>query len=481
MVLLPKKGDLSLCKNWRGICLLDVSSKIMSSILVARMSELMKTIGFDAQVGFRWDRGTIDGLFTTFVGLSKRKEHGLETWALFVDLVKAFDSVPRETLFAVLRRFGLPDHFVKVLIRLHYGAKVKIKIGEVDSEIKSTIGVRQGSCEGPILFLFIMQAAMETLEWPDGISKPQFMTRENGLTSGEKPTRVRDALPFELWTSLFADDCALLFNSREDLIRGSNHIFSHLRKFGLLMHVGRGGTASKTEAMYFPSPRQRYTDGNTSNFPVDDTGSVSFTESFRYLGSIIHYSLTSDADVDYRISKASAAFGALSNVLRNKHVSNHLKGEVYKALVLSTLLYGCEVWCLREDLFNRLRSFHKRCVRSMCRVSLRHAFHHHISSATLFQRLNVMDLDSYYHNRILRWAGHVARMPMTRAPRQLLTGWVAHSRPNGCPEMTWGRTLKKALKCKGLPVNFKEWRAIAEDRSEWRSRTYSKPMPPSEN
>ena len=40
-----------------------------------------------------------------------------------------------------------------------------------------------------------------------------------------------------------------------------------------------------------------------------------------------------------------------------------------------------------------------------------------------------------------------------------LTGWVTHSRPNRCPEMIWGRTLKKALKCKGLPVNFKEWRA----------------------
>jgi hypothetical protein len=46
---------------------------------------------------------------------------------------------------------------------------------------------------------------------------------------------------------------------------------------------------------------------------------------------------------------------------------------------------------------------------------------------------------------------------------------------------SWGRTLKKALKCKELPVNLKEWRAIAEDRSEWRSRTYSEPMPPSEN
>jgi hypothetical protein len=71
--------------------------------------------------------------------------------------MKAFNSVPRDC--ALLIRL----HFVKVLVRLHYGAKVKIKIGEVDSEIKSTIGVRQGSCEGPILFLFIIQAAMETL------------------------------------------------------------------------------------------------------------------------------------------------------------------------------------------------------------------------------------------------------------------------------------------------------------------------------
>ena len=71
--------------------------------------------------------------------------------------------------------------------------------------------------------------------------------------------------------------------------------------------------------------------------------------------------------------------------------------------------------------------------------------------------------------------------PMTRAPRQLLSGWVAHSRPNRCPEMTWGRSLKKAMQYKGLPVNFKERRAIADGRSEWRSRTYSKPGPPSEN
>ena len=35
---------------------------------------------------------------------------------------------------------------------------------------------------------------------------------------------------------------------------------------------------------------------------------------------------------------------------------------------MPTLLYGCEAWSLREDLFKRLRSFHNRCARSMCRV-----------------------------------------------------------------------------------------------------------------
>ena len=77
------------------------------------------------------------------LGLSKRKEHGLETWALFIDLVKAFDSVPREALFAVLRRYGMPDHFAKVLIRLHYGTKVKVtyptsSVGNRPAEKKPT-------------------------------------------------------------------------------------------------------------------------------------------------------------------------------------------------------------------------------------------------------------------------------------------------------------------------------------------------------
>ena len=33
LVKLPKKGDLGLCKNWRGIMLLTVASKVLCKII----------------------------------------------------------------------------------------------------------------------------------------------------------------------------------------------------------------------------------------------------------------------------------------------------------------------------------------------------------------------------------------------------------------------------------------------------------------
>ena len=170
-----------------------------------------------------------------------------------------------------------------------------------------------------MLFLFVTQAAMESLQWPGGVARPEFKTRKRREFEPQA-----DATPFELWTSLFADDCALLFNSRDDLITGSNHIFSHLCKVGLQMQIGRGATASKSDAMYFllhfPPPRQAYAAADTSRFLVDGTGFVELSESFKYLGSMTHYSATSDTEVYRRIKSATAAFGVLKKLFGDKYL-----------------------------------------------------------------------------------------------------------------------------------------------------------------
>ena len=156
---LPKKGDLGLCKNWRGICLLDIASKILDSVMVRRLQEVMEKEGMESQTGFRYFRGTIVGAFTVINALRKRQEHNLQSFVAFIDLIKAFDSVPRAALWKVLLKFGFPRHFVRILMRLHTDAVMKFKINDQaeDADVASMIGVRQGSNSGPVLFLFIIK------------------------------------------------------------------------------------------------------------------------------------------------------------------------------------------------------------------------------------------------------------------------------------------------------------------------------------
>ena len=63
-----------------------------------------------------------------------------------------------------------------------------------------------------------------------------------------------DGVIFNILQILYIDDGAFIFNSRKDLIKGVNLINETFKKFGLEMHIGRNGKASKTECIFFPPP-----------------------------------------------------------------------------------------------------------------------------------------------------------------------------------------------------------------------------------
>ena len=108
----------------------------------------------------------------------------------------------------------------------------------------------------------------------------------------------------------------------------------------------------------------------------------------------------------------------------------------------------------------------------MCRVTRAHLWRHRITTEDLLERLHLSSFDEYYSSRLLRWAGHVARMTMSKVPRMLLTGWVPNSRFVGAPQMTIGRTINKALVSKGISKDFNTWRTLAQDRPKWRHMTH---------
>jgi hypothetical protein len=136
---------------------------------------------------------------------------------------------------------------------------------------------------------------------------------------GERTERKRGTIKHEHGCSLYADDAVFFFNTREVLEKGASCLCAHFLKFELTMHIGIGATPSKTEAMFFPPPRRSYSEANTSRLSIlGGTGNainfIEFATEFKPLGSIVHHSLTSDADVDKRIRSASAAFGALKYI-----------------------------------------------------------------------------------------------------------------------------------------------------------------------
>ena len=152
---------------------------------------------------------------------------------------------------------------------------------------------------------------------------------------------------FSFWASLYADDAATPLASREALLAATNAMYDHLRLFGLLMHVGANGKRSKTEAMFCPARTDTYSAGDTSDLLLDCGGTVSFTESFVYLGSLLHYDLSDHHDVEARLKKAPQAFGTLrTQILSSRNIPERLKGKVYAGGVLAVLLCGFELWYL---------------------------------------------------------------------------------------------------------------------------------------
>jgi hypothetical protein len=63
IVKIHKKGDKAGCNNYRGISLLSTAYKILSNILLVRLTPCVNKVIGDHQCGFRCNRSTPDQIF----------------------------------------------------------------------------------------------------------------------------------------------------------------------------------------------------------------------------------------------------------------------------------------------------------------------------------------------------------------------------------------------------------------------------------
>ena len=65
---------------------------------------------------------------------------------------------------------------------------------------------------------------------------------------------------------------------------------------------------------------------------------------------------------------------------KDDHLSLATKRSVYRACVLSVLLYGCETWVLLRRDVKRLNGFHHRCIRTVLGITNQRQRQERISS-----------------------------------------------------------------------------------------------------
>jgi len=454
IVTIFKKGDRSVCGNYRGISLLSTAGKCFARILLDRLLVVAEEVLPESQCGFRQSRGTVDMVFCARQLQEKAREQRRPLLYIFWDLKKAFDKVPRPAMWATLSRFGCPPLFVALVRELHEGMKARVSVaGTLSDAFSVTGGLRQGCVLAPTLFSLYLAAML--YELPADTPGIDMRYRLDGGLFNQARLKAHTKTSMQRITELqYADDNATPASSPEDLQLLADIFSSAYQRFGMEVNT------DKTKVLIQPAP----------GYPLQEVDvvlggrSLESVSSFPYLGSLLSRSATCSEDVNNRIRAAHHAYGKLSKRVFNDHnLTTKTKIMVYRSVVVPTLLYASETWTLYRDDVRRLERFHQAKLRSILRVS----WQDRVTNCEVLSRASLTSIEAIILKNRLRWIGHVSRMPPTRLPRTIMYGELAEgTRPLGRPKYRYKDQAKASFRSIGL--DHTTWEEEASERGQWR-------------
>ena len=151
---------------------------------------------------------------------------------------------------------------------------------------------------------------------------------------------------------------------------------------------------------------------------------------------------------------------------QERGISKATKVAVYRAVVLTSLLYGCETWTFYRRHIQQLSSFHLRCLRKILGIH----WEDRVTNQEVLRRAALPGIEALIMQSQLRWTGHVIRMEDNRLPKQLFCSELASgTRRQGGQTKRYKDSLKQALRTCNIPVTG--WEGLAADRSAWRQAT----------
>ena len=307
--IIPKGNKTrELLKNWRPISLLNITYKILSSSIAARMKEILEQIINEDQKGFIKNRYIGENIRHLYDIIDITKDENIQGLVLLVDFEKAFDSISWKFIDKTLTFFNFGPVFRHTIKTLYNNAKLCVIQHGIFSEFfKIGRGCRQGDPVSPYLFIVCVEILGALIRKNERI---------RGIKIGAK----------EYKCLFYADDTAITLDGTEQSLKNTLTLLEQFAKYS-----GLKPNIEKTKCIWIGS-------STDNNYRLCQDSNLSWSrEPFNFLGVIFSTKLSDIPKLNYEDKVNDIK--KMIHVWSKRSLSTLAKITVVKSLIIPKITH----------------------------------------------------------------------------------------------------------------------------------------------
>ena len=180
----------------------------------------------------------------------------------FIDITKAYDSVNRNLLWRVCRKYNVSQKLVNLLRILYNNSRAKVRVeGELSDSFLIETGVLQDGIPFPILFNVVFDFIIRKVIGEAGVSGIKFSYGGNDFYHDKQESHKN----FDILTLMYADDLVAMCKTADDLETFIKTFEKVTQQFGMTMSVKK--TCIMTLQQFEEDPNRKLLKNQEVIFP----------------------------------------------------------------------------------------------------------------------------------------------------------------------------------------------------------------------